>query len=146
MKTLLETLTIKIVKTAHFHNISSKTNINQQEDLTTYSHLQTESNKRKNSDATIPSYVRVIQWCPFLFFAFFNIAQSGLAVVITLNRARVSFWGCGSSSHLQVRGRRAAWCLTAKELDGQPLKSEISVQNTDHTTLTTKMYLKFNLC
>lgn len=71
------------------------------------------------------SYIRIIQLRPFFFFAFFSVAHRGLAVVITLHRARISFCGSGSCSQLQVRRRGAPWCLTAKQLYGQPLKSGI---------------------
>lgn len=85
------------------------------------------------------SYIRVIQLSSFFFFAFFSVAHCGLAVVVTLHWAEVSFWWRGSCGNLQVRGRGAPRCLTAKQLYGQPLKSGIKkkkkVQDAEHTLL-----------
>lgn len=67
-------------------------------------------NSKKQQAATsvwcsiFQAYIRVIVVGPLFFFGLFSVAQSGLDVVVALQRARVAFRGCGACGEPHVRG------------------------------------------
>lgn len=61
---------------------------------------------------------------PLFLFAFFRVGQRRPDVVVAFRRARVSFRSRGPSGEPHVGGRGAARRLTAKQLDGQSLRSD----------------------